>query len=200
MDQYDTTAGALRTRVEQIAERISQQAQRNAATIEPFFIDNIVHAVENAAGDVADAVGDAVNAAVNATHDAINAVEDVGKDVINVTADAVHATENIVDAVTEHTDIIHNIADVTLEALDVTPDIVDAIGFAPVVEGQDKATAASRAAAKASAAQLIQLRRSLLREKRRSLVTRTAAKRAQIKEKIAAVRESFAVASRRPRS
>jgi phage-related protein len=198
MDQYDTTAESLRAKVQQLAEQISQlQAKRGAAVAEPFFIDDIFHAVENAAGDVANIVGDAVSAAVNATHDAINAVENVGKDVINATDDAIHATENIIHAVTDHTDVIHNIANVTLEAIHITPEIADFIGFTPAVDTQDKATAASQAAARASAVQLLQARRALLREKSKSLSARTTAKRAEIKEKIEAVRDSIAAAKRR---
>jgi phage-related protein len=197
MDQYDATAKSLTARVERIAEQISQQAQRNAATVEPFFIDDVFNAVGNAVGDVANAVGDAVNAAVNATQDAVNAVENIGKDVINVTDDAINATENIIHAVTDHTDIIHNIANVTLEALNITPDVADFIGFAPIVEAKDKVAAASQPAVKASAAQLLQVRRALLREKNKALAAQTASKRTEIRNKIASIRASIAAAKAR---
>lgn len=199
MDQYDASAKSLTARVERIAEQISQQAQRRAAHIEPFFIDNIFNAVENAAEDVANAVGDGVNAVVNATHDAVNAVENVGKDVINATDDAIHATEEIIHAVTNHTDFIHEIGNLALEAVNITPEVADFVGFSATVEGEEKVktSTASHGEAKASAAQLLQMRRTLLREKNKALTAQTAAKRSEIKDKIASIRAGIAAAKKR---
>jgi hypothetical protein len=200
MDQYDTMSKSLTARVERIAEQISQQAQQKTTIIEPFFIDNIFNAVENAAGDVANAVGDGVNAAVNATHDAVNAVENIGKDVITATDDAIHATENIVHVVTNHTDFIHEVGNLTLEAVNVTPDVADLVGLSPLVESDEKVSAASQAAAKASAAQLLQVRRSLIREKHKALAAQTATKRSEIKNRIASIRASITAAKGRSSS
>ncbi len=193
MHQYDAAAQSLTAKVEKIAEQISQQALRNAPGVEPFFIDNVFQAVENAAGDVADSVERAVNAGVNATHDLIN---DVATLVHNAaTQDVIiHATGDLVQVVTDHTAAIHNIANVTLENVlaVATPGLLDDVGFAPDIEGQ-KATAASRAQARASSAQLLQARRALLREKSNALSAQTAAKRTEIREKIAAARERLTV-------
>jgi len=92
MDSYDTSAEYLRTRVQKVADEISQHLQKTPAGEQFFFICDIVNAVENAVGDVVHVAQDGVNAAVNVTHNIVTAVENIGER-------AIHATENAVNAV-----------------------------------------------------------------------------------------------------
>jgi hypothetical protein len=187
MDGYDTSAENLRARVEKVAEQISHQLAKTPAGEQFFFICDIVNAVENVVGDVVNVAQDAVNEAVNVAHNVVNAVENIGER-------AVHATEEAIHAVTAHTQQVLEVAQFAVATINVTRAIVDFVGAEIAVEGTEKA--ATKGGARASAAQLIQARRAIILEQRRSLITSTQAKRNEIKSRIATVAARISTASR----
>jgi hypothetical protein len=195
MDPYNTSAEYLRVRVEQMAQDMSQKFQTQAAAggqLQPFFICDIVNGVENAVGGIVNAAHDAVNAAVNAAHDAVNAVENIGER-------AVTATEAIVHAVTVHTQQIVHITNIATDVVKTATFITEFVGG--VLPQEEKGThashAASTAAASASAAELIQARRTAIMQHRASITNDVLAKRVELQAKIAGVR---AKASSSPRT
>jgi hypothetical protein len=186
MDTYDTSAEYLRTRIQKVADEISQQLQKTPAGEQFFFICDIVNAVENAVGDVVHVVQDGVNEAVNVTHNIVTAVENIGER-------AIHATEEAVHAVTAHTQQIIEVANLAAATFKITQEVVDLVGAAIL---QESAGAAAKGGNKASAAQLIQVRRAVILEQRKALISATEAKRTEIKSKIATVAARLSAASR----
>jgi hypothetical protein len=185
MDGYDTSAEQLRARVEKIAEQISQQLAKTPAGEQFFFISDIVNAVENVVGDVVNVAEDAVNAAVNVAHNVVNAVENVGERVV-------HATEEAIHAVTAHTAQIVQGAQFVAATIAVVKGVVDLVGAEIVAEEK----AGAKGGGKGSAAQLIQARRAIILEQRRSIISATAAKRNEIRSRVAAVAARISAASR----
>jgi hypothetical protein len=186
MDSYDTSAEYLRTRVQKVADEISQHLQKTPAGEQFFFICDIVNAVENAVGDVVHVAQDGVNAAVNVTHNIVTAVENIGER-------AIHATENAVNAVTAHTQQIIEVANLAAATFKITQEVVDLVGAAIA---QEAGGAAAKGGAKASAAQLIQARRAIILDQRKALISATEAKRTELKSKIDAVAARLSAASR----
>jgi hypothetical protein len=179
MDSYDSSAEYLRSRVEQMAQEISQRVQTQNASggaVQPFFICDIVNGVENAVAGVVNATHDAVNAAVNATHDVVNAVAHVGER-------AIAATENAVHAVTAHTAQVVQVANFATDAIKVTAFVTEITGG---ILQQADATKA-QAGTQASATDLIQARRTVIMQQRTSISNDIASKRSELKAKIAAV-------------
>lgn len=177
MDSYDTSAEYLRVRVQKVAEEISKQLSRSPAGEQFFFISDIVNAVENAVGDVVHVVQDGVNAAVNVAHNVVTAVENIGER-------AIHATEDAINAVTAHTQQIIEVANLAAATFKVTQEVVDFVGAAFTA---DAGAAAGKGAVKASAGQLIQARRAIILEQRKSLIAAAEAKRSEIKSKLFAI-------------
>jgi hypothetical protein len=186
MDPFDMSAEYLRTRVEQVAAQISQQVAKTPAAEHPFFISDIVNAVENAVGGIVHAAEDAVNEAVNVTHDIVNAVEHVGERVVT-------ATERAVEAVTVHTQQILDVANIAtdvVKTVQVTIDVAEAIGV--VAETESGAHHRGPTASGASVSQLVQARRAAILEQRKAIINSHLAKRTEIKSKIAAVASRLA--------
>jgi cysteinyl-tRNA synthetase len=186
MNTYDTSAEALRARIQKVADEISVQLQKTPAGEQFFFISDIVNAVENAVGDVVNIVQDGVNAAVNVTHDVVNAVENIGERAVNATEEAIHA-------VTVHTRQILEVANFAAATYKVTIEIADLVG---AVIHQETAGGTAKGAAKASAAQLIQARRSIILEQRKSLVNAADTMRTELKSRIDAVTRRISTAGR----
>lgn len=185
MDAYDTSAEYLRTRVERLAEEITQQikAQR-PDTVVAFFISDVVDAVENVVGGVVDVAQDAVNEAVNVTHDVVNAVVDVGERAIN-------AAEDAVQAVAAHAQQVVHVAKVATEIIQVVTLATDLIGGGEVPAGPS-----GQRGTQASAAELVKARRTLIRQQRSEASNNLLAKRSELKARIAAISARVA-ASRR---
>jgi hypothetical protein len=185
-DDYDTSAEYLRSKVEQIAQEITQKVQSRlpAGQVQPFFICDVVNAVENAVNGVVNATHDAVNAAVNATHNVVNAVENVAERAINIGERVIHATEDVVDDVTVHTQQIVHVANLATDAIKVATFVTEFVGAAQAAEGS---VPSGQAAPQASAAELIKARRAAILQQRTTVINDISAKRAELKSKIAAV-------------
>ena len=193
MDAYDTSIESLRARVAKVAEEYSQQIRRVPGAEEAFFIGDIVNAVENVAGDVVNVAHDAVNAAVNATHNAVNAVENVVNNAAhvaqNITHNVINATEQAIHAVTDHTQIILQATHLTAATFRITVEATDLIGgFSTEAQSATKGGSAG----KSSVTQLIQARRAAILQERTSLDGSALAKRAEIKDRIAGMRNRIA--------
>ena len=189
MDSYDISAEYLRARVEEIAQEVTQQLQSrgiSAAAQQPFFISDIVHAVENAVGGVVNATHDAVNAAVNVTHNLVNVAENLGEH-------AIHATQNLVNAVTAHTQQVVQVANFATQAVRVATFITGLIGGELQL---DRGGEASSTGMQASAAELIQARRAIILQQRTETINNIAAKRAELKGQIEAIAARLGRANR----
>jgi hypothetical protein len=186
MPDYDTSAEYLRNRVEQLAQEISQRAQSRVAPgqVQPFFICDIVNGVEDAVNGVVNATNDVVNAVVNAAQDAVNATENIAERAVNIGERAIDATEEIVNAVTAHTHQIIQVANLATDAFKVATFVTDFVGGGTTDEGRQES---HQGAAHASAAQLIQARRTAILQQRTAIANDIAAKRAELKARIAGV-------------
>jgi phage-related protein len=146
-DSYDTSAEYLRSRVEQIAQEISQKVQSRlpAGQVQPFFICDIVNVAENVVNGVVNVAHDVVNAAVNATQDVVNAAENVAERAVNIGERAINATEEVVNAVTAHTQHIVQVANLATDAIKVATFVAEFVGAAPTERGAPSAEVASQA-------------------------------------------------------
>lgn len=185
-DDYDTSAEYLRSRVEQIAQEITQKVQSRLGPgqVQPFFICDIVNDVENAVNGVVNATQDAVNAAVNATRDAVNAAENIVERAVNIGERAINATEEVVHVVTVHTQQVVHVANLATDAIKVATFVTEFVGAAQVTEG---GVQSAHGAPQASATELIQARRAAILQQRTNVINDISAKRAELKSKIAGV-------------
>jgi hypothetical protein len=114
MDESRTSVDLLRARVERIAEQVSRSFQESLSAENPFFINDVVTALENAVGDVVHVAQDAVDQALNATRDVVNTIEHIGER-------AVEVTENLLNDATLQTEAFLNVAHAVID-LEATMD------------------------------------------------------------------------------
>ena len=185
-DDYDTSAEYLRNRVEQLAQEITQKIQSRVTPgqVQPFFICDIVNGVEDAVNGVVNVAHDAVNAVINATQDAVHATENIAERAVNIGERAINVTEEVIDAVTAHTHQVLQVANLATDAFKVATFVTDFVGGATPSEGRPES---GQAASQASAAELIQARRTAIQQQRTAIINDVSAKRAELKSKIAGV-------------
>jgi methyl-accepting chemotaxis protein len=152
----DTSAEALRAKVENFAQKLSERAGGSGALV-PAFIGDIVDAVGDVVNDVVNVAVDAANEVVNATVQAVNFVERGVQDVENVA--------NEVERAIAHIAGIAHLATELVEIAELAGDIGGVIFEA---EGAKKGAGEPSA----TAAELVRARRMVLTERRRSARSR----------------------------
>jgi len=162
-NRLDTSAEALRARIEQVASSITQQvASRPGGEALPAFLGDIIDAVGNVADDV-----------VNAATDVANAVANVATDVANVANAGVQDVQNVWDLANEAITYIGGITDWATQLADATIDFAAVFAVAPELTAQNESqTKGAAGAARASAAELVRTRRAAIRDHKTTLRNR----------------------------
>ena len=148
----DTSAEALRSRIESMAQTISERMAASGGVAVPEFI-----------GDIVDAVGDVVGDVVNGAVDAANEVANVATQVANVVGQGVQDVQQVANAAEAAVNEIGGLANLVTNFAD------NFAGFADFIGGfftEPGGTQGAAAPSSASAAQLVKARHQALMERR----------------------------------